>query len=116
VRYIGVDIEDGDGVDAVIRDAHKLPLESESFEVVIASSCFEHSEMFWIVFIEALRVQTPHGLFYLNAPSNGVFHRFPVDCWRFYPDAGRALVSRARRSGLNAALLEPYICFQRDDI
>ena len=30
-------------------------------------------------------------LFYLNAPSNGEFHRYPVDCWRFYPDAGGAL-------------------------
>jgi len=64
--------------------------------------------MFWIVFLEVMRVLKPRGLFYLNVPSNGAFHRFPVDCWRFYPDSGNALVTWARRNGVNTLLLESY--------
>jgi hypothetical protein len=43
-------------------------------------------------------------------------HRYPVDCWRFYPDAGQALVSWGRRSGHNIVLLESFISRQKDDI
>lgn len=68
--------------------------------------------MFWVLFLEIMRVLKPHGLFYLNAPSNGPFHRYPVDCWRFYPDSGRALIAWARRNGVNAALLESYTSAQ----
>ena len=106
--YIGVDFQAAKGVDIVLSDPYSLPFESESVDIVLSSSCFEHSEMFWLVFLEVMRVLKPTGLFYLNAPSAGSFHRFPVDCWRFYPDSGRALVQWSRRSGGNAELLESY--------
>lgn len=54
----------------------------------------------------------PNGLFYLNVPSNGTFHRYPVDCWRFYPDSGSALVTWGKRNGFNPALLETYTSCQ----
>ena len=107
-EYIGVDFEQGKGVDIVLEDPYTLPFENESFDVVLSSSCFEHSEMFWLVFLEILRVMKPKGLFYLNAPSTGSFHRYPVDCWRFYPDSGKALISWAKRNGLNSEVLESY--------
>ncbi len=28
---------------------------------------------------------------FLSVPSRGPVHRFPVDCWRFYPDSMAAL-------------------------
>ena len=77
----------------VLDDPYHLPLASESVDVVVSSSRFEHVEFFWLMFNEVLRVFKPDGLFYLNAPSNGEFHRYPVDCWRFYPDAAQALVN-----------------------
>lgn len=55
-----------------------------------------------------MRVLKPTGLFYLNAPSAGSFHRYPVDCWRFYPDSGNALISWGKRNGLNPGLLESF--------
>jgi SAM-dependent methyltransferase len=115
-RYVGVDFVNGKGVDVVLTDPYSLPFDSNSVDVVVSSSCFEHSEMFWVLFLEILRILKPSGLFYLNAPSNGNFHRYPVDCWRFYPDSGNALVTWARKSGINAALLEAYISFQSRDI
>lgn len=114
-RYIGVDFADAKGVDIVLTDPYVLPFDDESVDVVVSSSCFEHAEMFWIVFLEVLRVLKPSGLFYLNAPSNGLFHRFPVDCWRFYPDSGRALATWAQRCGVSAALIESYTSPQHTD-
>ena len=113
--YVGVDFVSGKGVDVVLNDPYKLPFDSESVDVVLSSSCFEHSEMFWIVFLEIMRVLKPGGLFYLNVPSNGSFHRYPVDCWRFYPDSGRALVTWAKRNGMNPALLESYTSAQVEE-
>jgi len=115
-RYIGVDFVAGKGVDMVLQDPYCLPFENESIDVVVSSSCFEHSEMFWLVFTEVLRILKPNGLFYLNVPSNGAFHRYPVDCWRFYPDSGNALVTWARHQGMKPALLESYVSHQRADI
>lgn len=114
-KYIGLDFVPGKGVDLVLSDPYHLPFENDFADVVVSSSCFEHSEMFWLVFIEALRILKPNGLFYLNVPSNGAFHRFPVDCWRFYPDSGSALVTWAKREGMNPALLESYISVQYQD-
>lgn len=107
-EYVGVDFQDAKGVDVVLTDPYSLPFESGSVDIVLSSSCFEHSEMFWLVFLEVLRVLKPGGLFYLNAPSTGAFHRFPVDCWRFYPDSGRALINWARRNDIDAEVLESY--------
>ena len=97
----------------MLSDPYALPFEGESADIVLSSSCFEHSEMFWLVFLEIMRILKPSGLFYLNVPSNGGFHRYPVDCWRFYPDSGNALVSWARRNSVNAVLFESYISDQQ---
>lgn len=107
-NYVGVDASAGKGVDLVLEEPYQLPFDDNSVDVVVSSSCFEHSEMFWLSFMEILRILKPGGLFYLNAPSGGDYHRYPVDCWRFYPDSGKALERWARRSGVNALLLESF--------
>ena len=111
-EYIGIDFVDGKGVDLITEDPYSLPLKTESVDVIVSSSCFEHSEFFWLLFTELMRVLKPQGLLYVNAPSNGAYHRYPVDCWRFYPDSGVALQNWARREGYATTLLESYICDQ----
>lgn len=108
-RYIGVDFVSGKNVDLVLDDPYRLPFDDDSVDVIVSSSCFEHSEMFWLMFLEISRVLKPSGLLYVNALSNGMFHRYPVDCWRFYPDSGHALVSWAHRNGQPMVLLESFI-------
>lgn len=115
-EYIGVDFVAGKGVDVVLTDPYSLPFGDEEADIVVSSSCLEHSEMFWLVFLEIMRVLKPRGIFYLNVPSNGTFHRYPVDCWRFYPDSGNALVSWARRNNINATLLESFTSAQVNDV
>jgi SAM-dependent methyltransferase len=114
-EYIGVDFVAGKGVDVILEDPYKLPFPDECADVLVSSSCFEHSEMFWLIYLEMMRVLKPGGLLYLNVPSNGEFHRWPVDCWRFYPDSGRALVTWAKRNGMQPEMLESYTSTQIGD-
>ena len=110
IEYLGMDFEEGKGVDLVLTDPYSFPIEDNTYDVVVTSSCFEHSEMFWLTFLEGMRILKPSGLMYCNAPSAWMpYHRFPVDCWRFYPDAAKGLQSWARRNGMNTQVLESFI-------
>ena len=106
--YIGIDFVDGIGVDKVIDDPYNLPFENDSFDVVLCSSVLEHSEFFWLLIVEMIRVLKPGGLLYINAPSNGYIHRYPVDSWRFYPDAGKSMIAWCKKNGINSILLESF--------
>lgn len=108
-RYVGVDMVAGPGVDHVVAAGESLPFPDASFDVAVTSSTFEHDVCFWESFVECLRVLRPGGFLYVNAPSNHGFHRYPLDCWRFYPDAGIALVAWARRRGMAAELVESFV-------
>lgn len=107
--YVGVDFVEGRGVSIVLDDPYHLPFENNSLDVIVCSSVFEHSQFFWLAFLEMMRVLKPEGLLYLNVPSNGSFHRYPVDCWRFYPDSGSALEAWAQREGYTSRLLESFV-------
>ena len=115
-RYIGVDMEPGPGVDIVARKPYRYPLASESVDLVICGQAFEHMEYFWLGWLEICRIVKRGGLIFLLAPSRGPEHRYPVDCWRFYPDSGRALVKWAERNGYRPLLLESFIGAQDRDL
>ena len=89
--YRGIDLEAGPGVDVVLASPYRLPFASGSQDLVISGQAFEHVEFFWISWLEMLRVLKPSGMVFLIAPSRGPEHRYPQDCWRFYPDGYRAL-------------------------
>ena len=99
------------------KEDSRLPWNDDTFDVVISNSVYEHDTMFWLSFNEQLRVLKPDGLLLITAPSNGPFHRYPTDCWRFYPDAGTALVRWAQLSGhKQAALLESFTGEKHQDV
>ena len=90
--YRGVDLEAGPNVDIVLSEPYRWKeIASESCDVLISGQTFEHIEYFWITILEIWRVLKPGGLVCIIAPSAGNQHRFPVDCWRFYPDGFTAL-------------------------
>lgn len=116
-NYIGYDFVEGPGVDIILTDNVKLPIEDDSVDIVVSSSCFEHAPLFWLNFNEIMRILKPTGLFYMQAPSNGAFHRYPVDCWRFYPDSGPALANWGKMSGFpNCEMLESFTGEPDNDI
>jgi SAM-dependent methyltransferase len=91
MRWHGVDLSEGPGVDSIIELGGKYPFKDGTFDLVVASSVFEHDIQFWNSFLEMVRVVKEDGLVLLIMPSQGAFHRYPLDAFRFYPDAGLAL-------------------------
>lgn len=92
--YIGVDLNPGENVDTVLSDPYAWKeFRTDSIDVVVSGQTFEHIPFFWITFLEIARILKPGGLCCIIAPSAGPEHRFPVDCWRFYPDGFTALAN-----------------------
>ncbi|HIN66068.1 MAG TPA: methyltransferase domain-containing protein [Candidatus Obscuribacterales bacterium] len=115
-EYTGLDLEEGPSVDHVIVPGAEFPVKDNSFDLVMASSVFEHDPRFWETFLRMCRAAKPGGHIYVNAPSNGTVHRYPMDCWRFYPDAGLALVEHANSQGLEIDLVESFIGNRHSDV
>ena len=107
-RYIGVDFAMGKGVNIILQDPYKFPFHDNYCEVIVSSSCFEHSEFFWLTFLEMARVLKPNGYMYINVPSTCWYHAYPVDCWRFLKDSGNAMAKWAQRNHINIQLLESF--------
>jgi SAM-dependent methyltransferase len=102
--YCGLDMAPGPNVDVVLRAPYRWSaLASDSFDVVVSGQALEHVEFFWITILEMQRVLRAEGLLCLIVPSAGYEHRYPVDCWRFYPDGLRALARWARLQVLEAS-------------
>ncbi len=94
-EYLGADIDNREGVSVVMEDPYKIPLDDRSVDIVLSGQMLEHCEFFWLSFTEMMRVLKPGGFLFLIAPSAGPIHQYPVDCYRFYPDAYRALARYA---------------------
>ena len=112
MEYIGIDIVKGENVDIVLDDPYKFPFEDKSVDVVISISVFEHTEFFWLTYLEILRVLKDDGLFFLNAPSNSKFHRHESDNWRFYPDSSLALQKWGEKNNFSPKVLEHFTNFE----
>lgn len=90
--YTGLDVNPGPNVDYTPADPYQWPeLKDESFDVIISGQAFEHIEYPWLIIEEMNRVLKKNGLMCIVAPSRGPEHKYPVDCWRYYPDGFRAL-------------------------
>ena len=114
--WVGVDLVNGSGVDHVIKVGDKLPFNNNSFDLLIASSVFEHDVQFWNTFLEMARVLKSEGLLLLVMPSQGSFHRFPLDAFRFYPDAGTALEKWGQYCGVPIKLIESFTTPPKNDV
>jgi SAM-dependent methyltransferase len=101
--YTGLDMAAGNNVDLVLRSPYvwkEVP--SGSADVVISGQAFEHIRYFWITMLEIARVLKAGGICCVLAPSSGPEHRYPVDCWRFYPDGMVSLAQFTQMETLEA--------------
>ena len=101
--YVGTDVAKGRNVDLVMKQPYRIPVKSDSFDIVMTNQVFEHIPFPWVSFLEVCRVVRPGGLIFLVAPSRGQRHG-DVDCWRYYPDSMQALAAYARVN-----LVETYV-------
>lgn len=99
--YLGLDIEKGLNVDIVCESPYKFPLEDNSVDIVISGQVFEHVEFPWETIKEIHRVLRADGIAVIIAPSSGQEHRFPYDCFRYYPDG---MIALGKWAGFNSTL------------
>jgi SAM-dependent methyltransferase len=90
----GVDIQAGRNVDIQMVKPYRIPLPSNSQDLVISGQVFEHIPFPWVSIMEIARVLKPNGYLFLTAPSRG-HHHSTYDLWRYYPDSMRALAAYA---------------------
>lgn len=114
-KYIGIDQQAGPGVDIVVPPGTVIPVAPGTADLVMASSVLEHDMMFWATFTQMCKLAKLGGYIYLNVPSNGSVHSYPVDCWRFYPDAGMALERYSENTEWPAKLTESFIAERQGD-
>jgi len=115
-EYTGLDFEAGEGVDLVVTGLDDWSVPDKHFDMVMASSVFEHDKAFWRTFLVMCAKTKPGGHIYISAPSNGTVHRYPQDYWRFYPDAGLALEEWACNEGFDVTLIESFVAERQDDV
>ncbi len=96
LTYVSVDIEAGEGVDLVMSDPYRCQLDDQTVDIIITGQMFEHCEFFWLTIQDMARLLRPGGYVCAITPSAGPVHRYPVDCWRFYPDSYSALAKWAK--------------------
>ena len=89
--YQGLDMAPGPNVDIVVDHPYRWRLAPGSCDLVVSGQALEHMPFFWLSWRSMVRLVRPGGLLFLIVPSKGPEHRYPVDCWRFYPDAMQAL-------------------------
>ena len=105
-EYVGIDAVTGPGVDVTVQQTYRWPeLRHDSFDLAVSGQAFEHIQFPWVTILEVARVLRPGGLLFLVVPSSGPEHRFPMDCWRYYPDG---LVALAQWADLDVVEAKTY--------
>lgn len=84
--YVGIDLEEGNGVDMVMN-AHKLTFADGEFDTVLCLEMLEHDAEFWLTIGELYRVLKKGGTLIISTPGIGFFyHPYPKDYYRFTED------------------------------
>lgn len=101
--YTGLDMVAGPNVDLVVDTPYRWPqLQTDSFDTVISGQALEHTEFFWETLTEMTRVLKPGGNLCIIVPNGFEEHRYPVDCYRFFPDGMVAMARYVRLEILHA--------------
>ena len=90
IEVCGLDIYYSDTVD-LIADTHNIPIESNSFDLVIIQAVLEHVLSPIIVVDEIYRVLKPDGFVYAETPFLQAVHEGPYDFTRYTHSGHRFL-------------------------
>lgn len=109
-NYMGCDMVAGNNVDIVLKNVYNWrEIKTNSFDVVISGQALEHIEYFWLTFFEIKRVLKHGGISCVIVPSAGYEHKYPLDCYRYYPDG---LAAIAKYAGFE--VLETYTQWDKE--
>lgn len=93
---LGVDMQDGPGVDRVVDFEETVPDDLGTFGHVECCSVLEHSRRPWLMAQNIEHVMNVGATLFLAVPFVWRVHAFPNDYWRFTLDGVRALFPRIR--------------------
>ncbi len=108
--YFGCDLRAGPNVDIVLKSEFDWGIDKK-FDVVVSGQCLEHVQDVknWFQRIDDVLIEG--GIVCIIAPWGGGEHRFPLDCWRVFPDGMRYML----KDVCKFKVLETRIC-RRDCI
>lgn len=89
--YLGVDLQEGPGVD-IVCGAHEFDTQ-EVFDVVVACEVFEHTPLWREIINNAHRLMQPGGLFIATMAGEGrwphsAIDDAPIRSWEYYDNVG----------------------------
>jgi SAM-dependent methyltransferase len=79
----------------VAKNEYEFGLPDDAYDIVLSGQVIEHVKKVWIWVKELARICKPGGRVITIAPLSWPYHEFPVDCWRFFPEAMRTLYEEA---------------------
>lgn len=88
---VGVDLEEGEGVDAVVDCETDAMLALGKFAHVECLSVLEHARHPWLIAANIERILEPGGSVYVTVPAVWRRHDYGGDRWRMLPEAIREL-------------------------
>lgn len=100
---IGVDMQDGDGVDVVLDMETQPPDWLGKFAHIEVLSVIEHSRRPWLMAVNIEGLLEPEGTIYVSVPLVWRLHGYPVDNYRVAPSGLRALFEGIDWDAINIA-------------
>jgi hypothetical protein len=99
--YIGVDMEDGPGVDVVLDltedfETIDAKLGGRRFSAIFCLSVLEHCEQPFKMAENLTLLLKPKGRICIGAPFSWKVHAYPNDYWRFTPEGIKKLFPKVR--------------------
>src|SRR5439155_8600631 len=94
-KYVGIDINEGPGVDEVMKAEDILQKYGAGcFDFVLSNECVEHVENWKKIFSNMKQVVKPGGIILITTRSKGFgYHAWPYDFWRYEIDDMRSIFS-----------------------
>lgn len=95
--YLGVDIAEGPRVD-LVANVEDLPgMYPDGFGLVVSTEMLEHVESWKAAIRSLIALVAPGGALAISTRSLGFpYHPYPIDTWRYSPDAMREIFTGAR--------------------
>lgn len=100
---LGVDLEEGEGVDVAHDLERALPARFGKFAHVECLSVLEHARRPWMVAQTIERAMVPGASLFLSVPFVWRVHAYPNDYWRFTVEGVRELFPRIEWDALTYA-------------